>query len=150
MSYPVGDRFARNIPYMDALADEVIKFYKDKEEVPLLVVRGSSGILIGGFIAHKFNTVTSKEVGVCVLRKTDNHHSTGDFEYRISNAHDNGTPLVIVDDLISSGRTMQAIYDKMSEAASNITIDAIFVTGSDSIKMEDELKGIKLNHLFVE
>ena len=157
MDYPVGYNLTKNLRFLNRLSVEFNKFYGGATKIPLLCVRGSSGIFVGGFIALEYFKATNRDIIVNVLRKSNNHHGGGDFERIIRSQIKEGNPIAIVDDFIGSGNTMRSIYDAIKESVdgeedlpSEPIIDSIFVTGSSFVDPDEEIQGIKLNHLFIE
>jgi adenine/guanine phosphoribosyltransferase-like PRPP-binding protein len=151
MEYPIDLNYINNYNHIDMLSNEFIKFYKDKAKIPQIIATGSSGILIAGFIAVKFYQETSKKCEINVLRKSNNHHSRGDFEKRILIACSNNTPLTIVDDFIVTGNTIKRIYNEIVNFEPNAIIHSLFVTGSsDIIDDTDIFEEAKIKNLFIE
>lgn len=127
---------------------------KRKTTTVNIISRGTSGIVHSLLI---YQYLTNKKsfkptVNLLHLRKfsTDNHH-TEDFIKMV----DKGALNVIVDDFISSGRTLETILTEINlrRCGGVKTIDGLIVSNSTSVKQTVERvlskTGMKLNHLYV-
>jgi len=77
---------------------------KSKIQFDSIACRGVSGLLCAPILAHKLHK------HLIVVRKGEDRHSSFDTEYEVP-GYDGQTRYIIVDDLIESGATMQAIIE---------------------------------------
>jgi adenine/guanine phosphoribosyltransferase-like PRPP-binding protein len=115
IEYPVGAHMTDNKPIIEDMASSIAKVFPDKDYV--LWCRGSSGAIIAGILSY------------LLPNKTSINHIKKEGEYSHSNMVlvDNSLTNIIVDDLIASGTTIDAILEKMIR--SNISPDALCVSG---------------------
>jgi orotate phosphoribosyltransferase-like protein len=128
LSYPVGAYITANKPRIIKMAEAFcdIEEFKDKEIN--LICRGSSGAII----ATIFSIILPNVTNIIHIKKEG------------ESAHDNGLYMngekvnVIVDDIIATGATLNAIYNKVSNRLENKPIDCVCITGcyDRSIKFE--------------
>ena len=118
LHYPVGEHIGRNLPLIKRMAEHIMSIGKFREQKLNLVCRGSSGAIISGVLA----TILPNKIRISHIKKEgeQSHHSTTSFyrdEYNI-----------IVDDLMASGRTLNAIYEYMSTQPYG-TVDCLCIGG---------------------
>ena len=94
--------------------------YKE-DEVIQLVVRGSSGAIIGGLVASILNhrnivTITH------IKKEGESSHSSGIYDLKHT------YPIVIIDDLMSSGSTVCEIYKALNDIR-YYDVDTLCISG---------------------
>lgn len=105
--YPVGRDMPKTIEIVQEMCDKLMTLYEENMSIQL-VVRGSSGAIIGGLVASILNgrnivTITH------IKKKGESSHSSGIYDLKDT------FPIVIIDDLISSGSTVNEIYKALVE-----------------------------------
>lgn len=118
--YPVGSHIQYNISLIEQLAKVLKKVYKN--EHINLICTGSSGAIVAGIIA--LNIPNSE---IHHVRKEGENAHRGTF---INNIFAIDCVNVIVDDFISTGKTMERIYNSLCEVhGKDIKIHCVCVTG---------------------
>jgi len=128
-SYPVHQDLKALDLNTTCLFEKIKSIYIKKDTKIQLVCMGTSGILIATKLKEKLDK-KYEFVRICLIRKDndDCHHGTGDIDnsYYIS---------IIVDDQVSSGRTIENIKDKL-KYPNNVEI----ISAKWSNILEDRLK----------
>ena len=118
--YPVGRDMPRTIEIVQQMCDKLKILYKE-DEVIQLVVRGSSGAIIGGLVANILNdrnivTITH------IKKEGESSHFSGIYDLKST------CPIVIIDDLISSGNTVNEIYKALNDRG-YFNVDTLCISG---------------------
>lgn len=118
--YPVGRNMSKTIVIVQEMCDKLTMLYKENTYIQL-VVRGSSGAIIGGLVASILNhrnmvTITH------IKKEGESSHSSGIYDLK------DYCPIVIIDDLISSGATVNEIYKALNERG-YYDIDTLCISG---------------------
>lgn len=114
IAYPVGQFFASNQPIIKAMGEYIYLNILEKysvERTIVLVCRGSSGAIIAGSIAVLLIENGCTNVRIAHVKKPgeESHHSTINLDrYQ-------DPVIIIVDDFISTGRTLKAIFDAIDK-----------------------------------
>lgn len=115
ISYPVGTEPQLAVKFIQ----EVVPIVKDiiKEDDVNIWVRGSSGTILGTLLMAGLCETNS--VTITHIKKVgeDSHCGGGISDYRCE-----GRINILIDDLISSGETVEAIWDKAQVYINNIDI----------------------------
>lgn len=109
-SYPVGLFFSTNFNYIREAASSINKVFPTGELI--LVVRGHSGSILAGGIAYILKR-KGREVSISVSRKAESSHSYN-LE-GISSGVSDGTHIIVVDDFVDTGKTIEAILEDLTE-----------------------------------
>ena len=118
--YPVGRDMHGTIVIVQEMCDKLIMLYEDAALIQL-VVRGSSGAIIGGLVASILNH--RKIVTITHIKKEgESSHFSGIYDL-ISTF-----PIVIIDDLISSGNTVNEIYKALNDRG-YFNVDTLCISG---------------------
>ena len=107
VEYPMGSSVKGFITFATNAAETLMQLYPNRSIC--LVGRGTSGAMMAGAIAHTL-IAEEVEVHICMSRKEgENSHShslSGISRFLL-----NGDALIIVDDFVCEGLTMEAIID---------------------------------------
>jgi adenine/guanine phosphoribosyltransferase-like PRPP-binding protein len=96
-----------------------------------ILVRGSSGAIMGALFASKLMLLGHKDVQVHHFKKEGEHSHSSNSCIQI-NRYD--AVIIIIDDFIGSGDTINAIYENMmrNDYIETTTIDYLVVNGINS------------------
>lgn len=121
IDYPVGRDMQQTMPIVKDMAMKLRNLYPLHEYPNLqFYVRGSSGAIIGGIITA---FLPEYEVRVFHIKKSgESSHSGGYVGYN------KYYPAIIVDDFVSSGETVNAIYAEGCKINSQFKVDTICVS----------------------
>lgn len=118
MYYPVGQYFSSdNFDYIREAASSINKVFPTGKLV--LVVRGHSGSILAGSIAYILKR-KGREVLISVSRKAESTHG-GNLEGILSNISDD-THIIVVDDFVQTGETIEAILKDLTERIKNMKV----------------------------
>ena len=118
MYYPVGQYFSSdNFDYIREAASSINKVFPTGKLI--LVVRGHSGSILAGSIAYILKR-KGREVLISVSRKAESTHGEN-LEGIPSNVSDD-THIIVVDDFIQTGETIEAILKDLTERIKNIKV----------------------------
>ncbi len=124
LKYPIGENMSLNIRKIRRMSkiftDTLPSYLTDKKQLIQFWVRGSSGVLIGSIIASAL-LYKGFNVRVLVIRKP------GESSHMSFPNYETGAFNIIVDDFIESGKTLEAILERMKKC--NIRVNALGVTG---------------------
>jgi len=120
IGYPVGSEPQNLLRAIDVYAGVILEVVKPGEIVNLFC-RGSSGAIIAGMLSIKLANVLTIYIKH-VKKDGENSHSMGMF---FKPNHIN----IIVDDFVSSGQTIDAIYEKIFSIQKNARIRLLLVSG---------------------
>lgn len=112
IKYPVGNNMSPVIDYALDAANTLHKLFKDDNIA--LIVRGTSGAIIGGIIANYLISTFGVQTRIFINRKPNEDCHAGNLEdMDIVLNHKETEPyrFVIVDDFISTGKTLQSIIE---------------------------------------
>ena len=111
VSYPVGQYFSSdNFDYIREAASSINKVFPTGKLI--LVVRGHSGSILAGSIAYILKR-KGREVLISVSRKAESTH--GDNLEGIPSEVSDDTHIIIVDDFVETGETIEAILKDLTE-----------------------------------
>ena len=116
-AYPVGLFFSANFNYIREVASSINKVFPTGELI--LVVRGHSGSILAGGIAYILER-KGREVLISVSRKSESSHS-----YNLEGIPpevSDGTHIIIVDDFVDTGKTIEAILKDLTERIKNMKV----------------------------
>lgn len=105
-SYPVGENISNNLPLIQIMYEEIKKLHG--VEGINLWCRGSSGAIIAAIIAKEYINSGGKAL-ICHVKKKGEHSHNGSLYF------EHGSKDIIVDDFVSSGETVKAIWAKQQE-----------------------------------
>lgn len=115
ISYPVGSSPELAVKFIE----KVVPIVKDiiKEDDVNIWVRGSSGTILGTLLMA--GLCETNNVTITHIKKVgeDSHCGGGISDYRCE-----GRINILIDDLISSGETIEAIWEKAKKYISNMEI----------------------------
>ena len=117
ISYPVGQFFYLGFDYIREAASSINKIFPTGKLI--LVVRGHSGSILAGSIAYILKR-KGREVLISVSRKAESTHGEN-LEGIPSNVSDD-THIIVVDDFIQTGETIEAILKDLTERIKNIKV----------------------------
>ena len=125
-AYPVGLFFSTNFNYIREAASSINKVFPTGELI--LVVRGHSGSILAGSIAYILKR-KGREVLISVSRKAESTH--GDNLEGISSNVSDDTHIIVVDDFVQTGETIEAILKDLTERIKNMKVfDMLCVANS--------------------
>jgi adenine/guanine phosphoribosyltransferase-like PRPP-binding protein len=130
LQYPVGKYIEGNKILIKQMAKAFALLEEFKGKKLNLICRGSSGAIV----ATVFSLVLENDIIITHIKKAgeDSHHDSCHLEPNRKN--------IIVDDMVASGATLNAIYNKLStENPQGFSIDCICITGYAK-KLEFESK----------
>lgn len=118
MYYPVGQYFSSdNFDYIREAASSINKVFPTGKLI--LVVRGHSGSILAGSIAYILKR-KGREVLISVSRKAESTHGEN-LEGIPSNVLDD-THIIVVDDFVQTGETIEAILKDLTERIKNMKV----------------------------
>ena len=127
MRYPIGQYFSLdNFDYIREAASSINKVFPTGKLI--LVVRGHSGSILAGSIAYILKR-KGREVLISVSRKAESTH--GDNLEGISSNVSDDTHIIVVDDFVQTGETIEAILKDLTERIKNMKVfDMLCVANS--------------------
>lgn len=119
MWYPVGQYFSSdNFDYIREAASSINKVFPTGKLI--LVVRGHSGSILAGGIAYILKR-KDRDVLISVSRKAESTH--GDNLEGISSHTVSGdTHIIVVDDFVQTGETIEAILKDLTERIEDMKV----------------------------
>ena len=118
MYYPIGQYFSSdNFDYIREAASSINKVFPTGKLI--LVVRGHSGSILAGSIAYILKR-KGREVLISVSRKAESTHGEN-LEGISSNVSDD-THIIVVDDFVQTGETIEAILKDLTERIKNMKV----------------------------
>lgn len=117
MSYPVGQYFSDNFDYIREAASSINKVFPTGKLI--LVVRGHSGSILAGGIAYILKR-KGREVLISVSRKAESTH--GENLEGISSNISDDTHIIVVDDFVQTGETIEAIFKDLTERIKDMKV----------------------------
>lgn len=117
ISYAVGQCFSGNFDYIREAASSINKVFPTGKLI--LVVRGHSGSILAGGIAYILKR-KGREVLISVSRKAESTHGEN-LEGISSNVSDD-THIIVVDDFVQTGETIEAILKDLTERIKNMKV----------------------------
>lgn len=127
-AYPVGTHINHNISLIEIMVEEFIEISEYKDKYINIICRGSSGAIIAAIFAMKVPNVCQI---VHVKKPGENSHNNS-----VSLSEDNAIN-IIVDDLIASGSTMNAIWNCVKDKTKDFKIHCVLVGGCSKIDSLD-------------
>ena len=116
--YPIGQYFSLdNFDYIREAASSINKIFPTGELI--LVVRGHSGSILAGGIAYILKR-KDRDVLISVSRKAESTH--GDNLEGISSFIPDDTHIIVVDDFVDTGKTIEAILKDLTERIKDIKV----------------------------
>ena len=139
MGYPVGEKIRANRTHINAMIDAIESIADFKDKYINLVCRGSSGAIIAGIVS-----VMIKNDNRIVHIKKDGESSHSD-DASIKGAIKRDTINIIIDDFMCSGKTINAIYEKLQNMTGDdkLVVDCLCISG---VYFEVDVK-FDVNHL---
>ena len=127
MKYPIGQYFSLdNFDYIREAASSINKVFPTGKLI--LVVRGHSGSILAGSISYILKR-KGREVLISVSRKAESTH--GDNLEGISSNVSDDTHIIVVDDFVQTGETIEAILKDLTERIKNMKVfDMLCVANS--------------------
>jgi adenine/guanine phosphoribosyltransferase-like PRPP-binding protein len=118
VAYPAGSDIKQTMHIVKKMAEVFKKIYDPEEDKIAILMRGSSGCVMASLLAtyiqdYDFELIPVRKPG-------EDAHTSGQVIHVTY-----GSKVVIIDDFISSGQTMNAIYSLYD----NYEIDSVFVSG---------------------
>lgn len=118
MYYPVGQYFSSsNFSYIREAASSINKIFPTGKFV--LVVRGHSGSILAGGIAYILKR-KDRDVLISVSRKVESTH--GNNLEGIYSRIPKDTHIIVVDDFVQSGETIEAILKDLTERIEDVEV----------------------------
>lgn len=122
VTYPIGN----NIPNLMRLIDLYLDAFNTHITLPEgtninLWCRGSSGAIIAGIFASKLKNISQEYIRISHVKKhgEDSHSIT---KFSITNAYN-----IVIDDFVSTGETVKAIFSHMRKFAKVEIADLLIV-----------------------
>lgn len=125
MSYPVGENISRNLETIDLIAELISREYRRE---PLNIwCRGSSGAIVAAIIAKDY-IQRGGFAKVCHVKKQGEHAHSSYPHYNKEYIN------IMVDDFISSGDTVKAIWNSQQRYTRGLPMHSLVVTsGSQQV-----------------
>ena len=117
LSYPVGEFFYLSFNYIREAAYSINKIFPKGKFI--LVVRGHSGSILAGGIAYLLKR-KDRKVLISVSRKAEPTH--GCNLEGLPSYIPNDTHIIIVDDFVKTGETIDTILKDLTERIENIEV----------------------------
>ena len=117
ISYPVGQFFSLCFDYIREAASSINKIFPKGKLI--LVVRGHSGSILAGGIAYILKR-KDRKVLISVSRKAEPTH--GCNLEGLPSYIPNDTHIIIVDDFVETGETIDAILKDLTKTIENIEV----------------------------
>ena len=120
IAYPVGRDMTQTIRIVSQMVEQLKKIYKPETPIQF-VVRGSSGAIISGIASTMMKEYDLKIVHF--KKEGESSHSKGasiELDRKI----------IIIDDLISTGTTVNIIYEKILTYDADLEVDTLCVSGA--------------------
>ena len=118
VSYPIGQNFSLDgFNYIRQAASSINKVFPTGKLI--LVVRGHSGSILAGGIACRLKR-KGREVSISVSRKAESSH--GDNLEGIPSEVSDDTHIIVVDDFIDTGKTIEAILEDLTERIGDMEV----------------------------
>lgn len=133
--YPAGENFVFNLQQVTKLSTFIERNLKDvlgpPEKEIVAWVMGSSGSVIAAMLGALLKGLVPRFKINVVRKSEENSHSS-----YLGLTYFGGYYNVIIDDFISTGKTVNAIYEGIVKANKNIApeIDGLFLIGANNIK----------------
>lgn len=119
MCYPVGRYFSSdNFDYVREAASSINKVFPTGKLI--LVVRGHSGSILAGGIAYILRR-KSRNVLISVSRKPESTHGDN-LEGVYPSCISNDTHIIVVDDFIQSGETVETIIKDLTNRLNGVEV----------------------------
>lgn len=146
MWYPVGQYFSSdNFDYIREAASSINKVFPTGKLI--LVVRGHSGSILAGSIAYILKR-KGREVLISVSRKAESTHGDN-LEGISSYTASSDTHIIVVDDFVQTGETIEAILKDLTERLEDVEVfDMLCVANrwdKDDLTEEGGKKGTNRN-----
>lgn len=118
MWYPVGAYFSSsNFNYIREAASSINKVFPTDKLI--LVVRGHSGSILAGGIAYILKR-KGRDVLISVSRKKESTH--GENLEGISSSMPRDTHIIVIDDFVQTGETIEAILKDLTERLEDMKV----------------------------
>lgn len=121
--YPVGRAMSTTKEIISEMASELRKIYPNKSEPLIFLVRGSSGAILAGIITSMMSEYEDIEI-MHIKKSGESSHSGNNYRFKKQRK------TIILDDFISSGETVNSIYNSVDDYNVNLIIDTLCVSGS--------------------
>lgn len=142
-NYPIGEYYSNsNFAFIREAALQINKTFPKGKLI--LVVRGHSGSILAGGIAYIL-TKKHREVLISVSRK-DHEYTHGSNLEGIECILSDNTHVIVVDDFVETGDTIETIVDELSERVNNRRVFDMLCVGNFWDK--DEIGHIRLLSIF--
>lgn len=122
MGYPVGHHVKENTEIIKIMVQEFMAIDEFKDKYVNIFCQGSSGAMVAFVFA--MNIPNSNRI-IHIKKDGENSHNTNMYVH----PNERNAINIIVDDLISSGATINRIYDKAIAENGKLNIDLIAVSG---------------------
>lgn len=135
-TYPVGETFRYNVGYIKQAANSIDEVSEEGKPIAL-VCRGTSGTIIAGGVGYILSKKYCRIVSIIVSRKCEEHH---DIDMAgASMAKQNDAVVVVIDDLISGGSTLDKILSALDNTdLRNSTYSVLCISNFwDEARMEE-------------
>jgi len=120
--YPAGSDIKKTMQIVEIMAEIFKKIYSPEKQEIAILMRGSSGCVMASLLASH---ISEYDFELIPVRKPgEDAHTSGQVI-----RPNFGAKVIIIDDFISSGDTMNAIYSDYSE----YEIDSVFVSGKVNV-----------------
>jgi len=121
LQHPVGSNLMENIPLIEIMAKEFTQISEYRNKRVNIICRGSSGAIIGAIFSQKI----PNEYSIAHVKKPgEDSHSN------FINLWEENSINIIIDDFISSGNTLNAIWDRMIKKDEGFKVHCVIVGGS--------------------
>lgn len=119
MWYPVGEHYLENFDYVRDAARAIHNTFPEGRLI--LVVRGHSGSILAGGIAYLLKR-RGRDVMVSVSRKSDESTHGSNLEGIYPSCISDNTHIIVVDDFVQTGETIEAILKDLTERIEDMKI----------------------------
>jgi adenine/guanine phosphoribosyltransferase-like PRPP-binding protein len=129
--YPVGTDMSGVYRIVNAMYNELIEIYKDTNQSIRFLCRGSSGAILAGCVAYLFEKNNYIDCRVLHIKKP------GEISHQEHIYIREKDKLIIIDDFITSGNTVNAIHAELLKYSVPFEIDTLIVGGLVETKRLD-------------
>lgn len=99
-----------------------------------IACRGTSGVLIAGFVNNWLAELAGLQVPIILIRKdTEDSHGGTTMYSHLQGTH----KIIVVDDFVSTGTTMRAIAKRLKQADRHMDVRAVCVYSNELLKQSD-------------
>jgi adenine/guanine phosphoribosyltransferase-like PRPP-binding protein len=145
MEYPVGAHILNNMSIINDMADSIYLVMTEHYDLThtdnvIIFCRGSSGAIISGIVSVRLSQLLPERTFITIhhIKKEGEQSHAAQF---VESSLFYRSITIIVDDFISTGRTIRSILERIHGfRGSDQIIDILAVSGSISDEYDDEIR----------